>query len=163
MKGLRFAAGAILLCVFFQALALAQRYTFTEPIAGLDNLNVDCAAQDSAGYLWVGTENGLYQFDGLRFAKIGPSRGLNARTIQDILATPDGELLVGTTEGVFFRTPDGQFTEILPPDLSLFSAHRLGLYAYGSRSVCGNGSPRSLRVAEDRAVCLDQPESASGE
>jgi diguanylate cyclase (GGDEF)-like protein len=112
--------------MLLHASAHAQRYSFTEPVAGLDNLDVDCAAQDSAGYLWVGTENGLYQFDGTRFSKIGPSRGLNARTIQDILATPEGDLLVGTTEGVFARGPGGNFTEILPPDPSSRFSLRIG-------------------------------------
>jgi len=125
-SGLRCLAGSILACALLHVSALAQRYSFTEPVAGLDNLNVDCVAQDSAGYLWVGTENGLYQFDGSRFAKIGPSRGLNARTIQDILATPEGDLLVGTTEGVFVRGADGNFIEILPPDPSTRFSLRIG-------------------------------------
>ena len=42
---------------------LAQHYTFSEAAPGMDNLNVDCIAQDNSGFLWVGTENGLYRYD----------------------------------------------------------------------------------------------------
>ena len=125
-SGLRTTACCILAGALLYVPTQAQRYSFSEPVLGLDNLDVDCAAQDSAGYLWVGTENGLYQFDGIRFAKIGPSRGMNARTIQDILATPEGDLLVGTTEGVFVRGVSGNFTEILPPDPSSRFSLRIG-------------------------------------
>lgn len=126
-KWQRAIAVTALLCEFLWAtVSVAQRYSFTAPVTELDNLNVDCAAQDSAGYLWVGTENGLYQFDGSHFTKIGPSRGLNARTVQDILATPDGGLLVGTTEGVFYRASNGMFHEILSPDPSMRFSLRIG-------------------------------------
>jgi len=113
---LRIVAGCILAGALWQMCASAQRYSFTEPSIGLDNLNIDCVAQDSIGFLWVGTENGLYQYDGSRFIKIGPSQGLNARTIQNILPGPAGSLLVGATEGIFFREASGQFKEIYPPD-----------------------------------------------
>lgn len=123
---LQTAAGCLLAGALMHAPAWAQRYSFTEPFTGLDNLDVDCVAQDSRGYLWIGTENGLYQFDGSHFTRIGPARGLNARTIQDILATPDGDLLVGTTEGVFVRDSNGDFKEIQPPDPSSRFSLRIG-------------------------------------
>lgn len=125
-SSLRGIIGCALIAGLLLSAACAQRYSFTEAATGLDNLNVDCVAQDSAGYMWVGTENGLYQYDGSQFSKIGPSRGLYARTIQDILAGPNGTLLVGTTEGVFFRGANGNFTEIRPPDPTSRFSLRIG-------------------------------------
>ena len=94
---------------------LAQHYTFSEAAPGMDNLNVDCIAQDNAGFLWVGTENGLYRYDGNQFRKFGIADGLH-RTIQNLYTGSDGTLLVGTTAGIYFQKRDGSFAEIHPSD-----------------------------------------------
>jgi len=49
---------------------LGQQYSFSTIATGLGNLNVICIAQDRTGYLWVGTENGLYRFDGREFRAV---------------------------------------------------------------------------------------------
>jgi diguanylate cyclase (GGDEF)-like protein len=81
----------------------------------MGNLNVNCIAQDPTGYLWVGTENGLYRFDGNQFRKYGPEDGLHARTIENLFIAPDGTLFIGTTAGLYFRRGDGRIAEIRPP------------------------------------------------
>jgi diguanylate cyclase (GGDEF)-like protein len=93
----------------------AQHFSFSAVSAGLDDLNVNCMAQDRAGYLWVGTENGLYRYDGNRFRKYGPADGLHARTIQNLFLGQDGTLFVGTTAGLYFERQDGSMAEIRPP------------------------------------------------
>jgi len=47
----------------------AQQYTFRQygPSDGLTNLGVNCLLQDHTGYLWVGTDNGLFRYDGNTF------------------------------------------------------------------------------------------------
>jgi len=47
----------------------AQQYTFRQygPSDGLTNLGVNCLLQDHTGYLWVGTDNGLFRYDGSSF------------------------------------------------------------------------------------------------
>jgi diguanylate cyclase (GGDEF)-like protein len=45
---------------------------------GLQNLAVTSLAQDSAGFIWAGTENGVYRFDGARFERIGAQEKLFA-------------------------------------------------------------------------------------
>jgi len=96
-------------------LCLAQHYSFSKPAAGMDNLNVDCIAQDRSGYLWVGTENGLFRYDGIQFRKFGATDGLQGRTIQNLYTESDGTLLVGTTAGIYYQQRDGSFAEIHPP------------------------------------------------
>jgi ligand-binding sensor domain-containing protein/two-component sensor histidine kinase len=48
-----------------------QGYTFnrlsTDDANGLSSNNVNCTYQDSRGYIWVGTSNGLQRFDGNKF------------------------------------------------------------------------------------------------
>ena len=108
------------------SLCAAQHYTFSRPAAGMDNLNVDCIAQDNAGFLWIGTENGLYRYDGSQFRKYGPADGLNARTVQSVFSASDGTLLVGTTAGIYFQLSNGSFDEILPPNPSSRFSQRIG-------------------------------------
>jgi ligand-binding sensor domain-containing protein len=72
------------------ALALAapacfsQQFTFNTVTQGLGNLNVNCIAQDRQGYLWVGTENGLYRYDGRLFRQFGVPEGLHGHIIQSL-------------------------------------------------------------------------------
>ena len=40
-------------------------------ICGLTNLDVLSLLQDRTGFLWVGTDNGLYRYDGRHFRMFG--------------------------------------------------------------------------------------------
>lgn len=100
---------------FFCLSLRAQHYSFDDPSDGLGNLNVTSMAQDAAGYLWVGTENGLYRFDGLRFTRIGSAHGLRTVAIQALYVEPGGALLVGTQDGVYYRNAAGDFRELAAP------------------------------------------------
>jgi diguanylate cyclase (GGDEF)-like protein len=105
---------------------LAQQYSFTAVTQGLGNLNVNCIAQDRSGYLWVGTENGLYRYDGRQFQQFGIPEGLFGHVIQSLFSAPDGTLFVGTTTGIYFRRQDGRFIQIhAPAPVSGFS-QRIG-------------------------------------
>src|ERR1700692_1204735 len=97
------------------SVCLAQRYSFRDYTQGLENLNVNCIAQDTTGYLWIGTENGLYRYDGSQFRNYGASDGLNARVIQDLYVDPDRTLWVGTPTGIYFLRPDGTSAAVAPP------------------------------------------------
>ena len=103
------------LCIA-QLTCAAQRYTFGEYTEGLGNLNISCLAQDRTGYLWVGTQNGLYRYDGSRFEHYGKINGLPERMVENLFAGPDGTLWVGTTTGIFFERRDGGFQEVAPPN-----------------------------------------------
>ncbi|MDR3749874.1 MAG: diguanylate cyclase [Terracidiphilus sp.] len=107
-----------------------QHYSFSEPARGqgeaLGNLNVNCIAQDRQGYLWVGTENGLYRYDGRQFKEFGAGDGLHGRTIQSLFAGLDGTLFVGTTTGIYFERHNGSFAEVHPPAPVNQFAQRIG-------------------------------------
>ncbi|MGH9519088.1 MAG: ligand-binding sensor domain-containing protein, partial [Terriglobales bacterium] len=93
----------------------AQRYSFREYRSGLENLNITGIAQDRTGFLWAGTENGLYRYDGVQFLNFGSAQGLTGHTIQNLFVGPDGTLWVGTSAGIFFERKDGNFAEVKPP------------------------------------------------
>ncbi len=92
--------------IVFLAFALpvkAQQYSFryygTED--GLTNLAVEVLFQDRTGFLWAGTENGLFRFDGQGFQRYGPAEGLPHHVILSLGEAPDGSLLAGYRGGLF--------------------------------------------------------------
>ena len=48
---------------------------------GLTNLAVKVIFQDRRGFLWVGTEGGVFRFDGSQFQRYGPAQGLPTESI----------------------------------------------------------------------------------
>src|SRR5487761_2049936 len=79
-----------------------QRYNFKfyGEEEGLQNLAVQVVLQDRAGFLWVGTQNGLYRYDGNRFTAFGKADGLPDAHIESIHESIDGTLWVGTRSGL---------------------------------------------------------------
>jgi len=54
---------------------------------GLPHSNVSCVFQDSRGYLWIGTGDGLGRFDGYRFTTYDTGDGLGHTFINAITET----------------------------------------------------------------------------
>jgi signal transduction histidine kinase/AmiR/NasT family two-component response regulator/streptogramin lyase len=80
----------------------AQRYSFKQydELSGLANQDVRALFQDQSGFLWVGTENGLYRYDGHVFHSFTEADGLPTARIEVIHQTPEGTIWVGTRGGV---------------------------------------------------------------
>jgi diguanylate cyclase (GGDEF)-like protein len=80
----------------------AQRQLFRQygSADGLGNLNVRCLFQDHTGFLWVGTDNGLFRYDGGSFRAFGHAEGLPDTEIVSLAESPDGSLWVGTNNGI---------------------------------------------------------------
>jgi ligand-binding sensor domain-containing protein len=72
---------------------------------GLSNLSATALTQDSTGFLWVGTQNGLFRYDGSRFDVFDTAQGLPSAEIVS-LADSGGTLLAATTGGVAFFTQE---------------------------------------------------------
>ena len=101
----------LLMLLLFAALppwVSAQRYTFKVygREEGLEDLNAVCLLQDRTGFLWVGTQDGLFRYDGSRFHGFGSTDGLPSTTINSLHESSDGTLWAGTAAGLAFR--DGE-------------------------------------------------------
>lgn len=92
-------------CLALAATLHAQRFTFeTYGLEqGLLNLTPVCLLQDRAGFLWVGTQNGLFRYDGSRFQRFGTSEGLPTSDIYSIAEDAQGSLWVATSRGLARR------------------------------------------------------------
>src|SRR5208283_2609613 len=64
--------------------------------------NIYAMAQTPDGYLWFGTEFGLFRFDGVRSMRWEPPAGqhLPDKNINSLLVTRDGTLWIGTFSGL---------------------------------------------------------------
>src|SRR5215470_3774996 len=62
---------------------------------------VTALAQTSDGYLWLGSPDGLYRFDGVIFERYEPTSGGPFPTsyVRSLLALPNGDLWIGFSFG----------------------------------------------------------------
>jgi diguanylate cyclase (GGDEF) domain len=72
--------------------------------SGLPQNSVHSIAQTENGYLWLGTEEGLARFDGVRFQtyKREDFDGLASDFVGSLLAAHDGTLWIGTDSGLSY-------------------------------------------------------------
>ena len=97
-----FALISILAALCLPAACLAQRYTFKEygQAEGLSNLNVNVLLETRAGFLWAGTENGLFRYDGLRFERVSLGSEVLGGSVLALHEDAEGRLWVGRQNGV---------------------------------------------------------------
>jgi ligand-binding sensor domain-containing protein/DNA-binding CsgD family transcriptional regulator len=94
----------VLILSFVSSFAFSQNkklfFTHISQNEGLPNVPVNCILQDRYGYLWLGTTEGLFKYDGYTFTRYGFS-AKDSTTISDnfincIVEASDGDLLIGT-------------------------------------------------------------------
>jgi signal transduction histidine kinase/ligand-binding sensor domain-containing protein len=82
--------------------AAAQVYRFDRVTAasGLPNDAVFGLFQDSRGYLWIATENGVCRHDGVGCTRLGVREGLVAPVSRDVLEDREGRIWIATEGGL---------------------------------------------------------------
>jgi len=104
-------------------LATSPRFVRWSSEDGLPHDSVFALAQDAAGFLWVGTAEGLARFDGYEFETYRPIQddraenevggSLAHRAVRAIVSDPDGTLWVGTEAGLDrFDPATGRFEKV---------------------------------------------------
>jgi diguanylate cyclase (GGDEF)-like protein len=134
-QGLRRACWLLLWLLAWAGLpqaCLAQQYplVYHDQTEGLGNLSVSALAQDPAGYLWVGTSNGLYRYDGSAFVRWG---GVEVQGVWALHVAVDGAVWAGTSSGLF-RVHAGGVTQVRMKGQSIpFQIHNNLVSAPGGR------------------------------
>jgi len=70
---------------------------------GLTNLSMWTLEQDRDGFLWVGTESGLFRYDGNKFQRFSVKDGLPADMVRIVYSARSRDLWLGTLQGVAVR------------------------------------------------------------
>jgi len=79
---------------------------------------ITALAQTSDGFLWVGSLDGLYQFDGLAFERYEPQSGgpLPVSGVNSLTALPNGDLWIGYSSGTLSLLRNGNVTDYTARD-----------------------------------------------
>ena len=83
---------------------------------GLPQNSVRALAQTREGYLWIGSDDGVVRFDGVRFVSFGLREGLRSGPVQTLFADSEGALWIGTADSGLTRWRNGQFTTFTMQD-----------------------------------------------
>jgi ligand-binding sensor domain-containing protein len=87
-------------------------------VKGISQNSIYCLIQDSKGFIWIGTWDGLNKYDGYDFTIYNTSNGLSNPTINTVIEDDDKKLWIGTDNGLnilnretgeirqFFHDPD---------------------------------------------------------
>lgn len=105
------------LCLFYITPTFSQDsqgYSFmhTNSETGLSQSNVKTVIQDSYGFIWFGTKNGLNRYDGQRVVQFDCNDYVRQRSNQNISALFEDDrhiLWIGTDEGVFQYDPAADY------------------------------------------------------
>lgn len=101
---------------------------------GLSAVTVTSMGQDSQGFVWVGTQTGLYRFDGARARKMTEVEGLIGHYVIDVIIAPDGTPWFAGNRGIaHFR--NGIFAGLPIPSNALPLGNGSQMFAVDSKDV----------------------------
>ena len=129
--------------LLFPAGLTAQRYSFHlyAREQGLTNLGTQCLNQDREGFLWVGTQDGLFRYDGERFKRFG-SGAWRSTEIRAIHQAADGTLWASTRRDLLRREGVG------------FATVNLGDVEFSAASALSSDNHGRLFVATSKGLAM---------
>lgn len=117
-------------------------------------------AQGLDGYLWLGTDQGLVRFDGVRFRLWSPAAGpqLPSSELRRLLSTPDGALWIGFAQSAAVsRVHNGTVTNFSHEEgMPLNSVLALARAGDGSIWAGGHGGVARFDGAQWSRIPFDQ-------
>ncbi|HRH66370.1 MAG TPA: two-component regulator propeller domain-containing protein [Bacteroidia bacterium] len=140
-----------------ERLASALRFGRISVDRGLSQSTVFCSYQDSQGFLWFGTDDGLNKYDGYTFEvyKFDPTdaRTLSNNSIHAIFEDSKRNLWIGTDNGLNLYNPkNGSFRRFqnIPNDPSSVSSNIISSIAEDKDSVVWIGTNNGLNALDTK-------------
>jgi diguanylate cyclase (GGDEF)-like protein len=107
---------------------------------------VNTVTTDSAGFIWVGTENGAYRFLGSGFEQYGKDQGFFERSVEDIY-TDSGGIVWAGTGGNLYRWVGQRFVPAGKSPIRILGARQLA--AEDGRHLLVIDNNRLFRLEHD--------------
>lgn len=103
----------ILLLIVVSTQTIAQEHAFRiyDDKEGMNKPFVTSINQDSLGYLWVGTTEGLYTYDGIRFSNQQSNLDSTSSFVTRIFREREGHMWIGHQDGFVTRFENGFRTD----------------------------------------------------
>ena len=81
---------------------------------GFDSGEANCVCQSTSGYIWIGTDNGIYRYDGSEFTlfPLDSDEDGTKYSINCIYLTSDDKLYVGTDNYGLYVYDNGAFNRV---------------------------------------------------
>lgn len=156
------------------ALKAEPRYRHLTTAEGLNGNIVYCAMQDSKGYMWFGTYNGLCRYDGYVFTNYmndpADSTSINSGPVRSICEGKDGRIWIGTqTDGVGIYDGKTGFKKLIRgTNITCMSQDAFGAFWIGSQNnglfrvdMGGRVFQLNLNEEEDSTVTTQRKNSVT--
>ena len=117
LKAAAWLAGLWFFLVFTSGVVCGQTYRFRvyTTNTGLPNNAVYAIYQDSHGYMWFGTDQGVSRYDGQNYINLSVPQGMTDAPVRALAEDQSGNLWVGTRGGIS-RFDGNTFTNFTPKD-----------------------------------------------
>lgn len=155
----------VTLLIFAAITTSAQRARIYTSADGLANSHVHDIIQDSKGFIWISTENGLSKFDGMKFSTLRLDRSkpnsIASNTVRTVFEDSRGILWVGTSAGLqTFDTQYNSFSKINLEDWSVPDSDQhilsvMELSYKGSKKIIATSSGHGIYILDADSHKID--------
>jgi len=132
---------------------------------GLSSLSVVRLLEDQHHFVWAGTEQGLYRFDGIGFNPTREKDGFQTSEVVSLAEDDDGHVWAGTRAGLQSQDDSGTFSWVRPDGRTMLVDRGQTLAPDGQDGmlvVTGHHLVRLKRQAADRWTASPWPEETAG-
>ncbi len=139
----------ILSVCFFQLqaeVAVFKHYGIND---GLNSTKIRAITEDQMGFMWIGTEAGLYTFDGISFSKLDSANLLTDPSINHLHVMENNGILIGTREHGLLIYKNNKIDRVADdslnpqtiydmaqgPNNSIWLATNMGLFQFSNNNI----------------------------